>query len=246
MLNTRISLCAAIAAACVAGAHAATYNGSLTYSPFAPPDPADELYVGPSNLQWVNYNVGISWTVTDTDTTYPSHPWKYTYTFGHDGGQAAISHLIIEVSEEMTLDDMVGLTGAGLDATDPIALHEVAAGNPNMPEAINGLKLNPPNPDDFTMTFSFYSNRRPVWGDFYARCGGKLGGINFAYNYNMDAFGAESGFLSPDSDPAADASTGTPANHYYYHILRPDTVVPEPATLALLSLGCLVVLRTRR
>ncbi len=212
---------------------AATYSGSLAYTPGPPPDVDDELNVGPANLQWANYTVQISWTVTDTDVSQPGYPWKYTYTFGHNGGQAGISHVIIEASDEFGLGDIVGLTGATLYPTDPITTHRVTSGNPNMPEDVYGVKFNPLADGLFSMTWSFFSDRVPVWGDFYARCGGKLGGINFAYNYNMDADGSVAGFLSPDTDPSAPPESGTAANHYYFHILRPDNLVPEPATLVL-------------
>lgn len=203
MRNTRgIFLVVALGTLAVA-ANATMYTGSLTYTPPNPPGTSDELFVGPSNLQWVNYTVGISWTVTDTDTSHPGFPWKYTYTFGHNGTQAGISHVIIEASPGMTVDDMVDLTGASLYPSDPIGEHRVMSGNPNMPEDINGIKFNPLTEGAFSMTWTFFSDRQPVWGDFYARCGGKQGGINYAYNYNMDSLGNESGFLSPDTDPTA-------------------------------------------
>jgi hypothetical protein len=224
---------------------AATYSGSLTYTPGPPPDVNDELNVGPANLQWVNYTVAISWTVTDTDASYPGYPWKYTYTFGHNGGQAGISHIIIEGSEGMTVADLVGLSGASLYPTDPIGVHQVTSGNPNMPEDINGIKFNPLADSPFGMTWSFFSNRVPVWGDFYARCGGRQGGINFAYNYNLDAGGNASGFLSPDTDPAAAPESGTAANHCHFHILRPDSLIPEPTSLWVMELGLLTLLRRR-
>ena len=85
-----------------------------------------------------------------------------------------------------------------------------------------------------------------MWGDFYVRNGGFKGVINHAYNYNMDNDGVEMGFLSPDVDPTDAPSAGTADNHYFYHILRPDTVIPEPATLALLGTGLLTLIGIAR
>lgn len=222
----------------VAVANAALYTGSLTYTPPAPPDVNDGLMVGPPNLQWVNYTLGISWTVTDTDNSYPGFPWKYTYTFGHNGTQAGISHIIIEASEGISSSDITGLEGATITSVGP---QTVQSGNPNMPEDLaGGIRFNPLSSGLFSMTWSFFSNRQPVWEDFYARCGGFAGGINYAYNYNMDSLGVERGFLSPDTDPLDPPSNGS----VEFHILGPDAV-PEPATLSLLAFGGLVLLRRR-
>lgn len=224
-------------------ARAATYTGSLTYTPPFPPDAADELSVQVDGLDWVTYTLSISWTVTDTDHTYPTHPWKYSYTFQHDGNQAAISHLIIEGSEGIQEDDIIGLSGAkNLD----VGLQQAQSGNPDIPEGLWGIRVEPTGSDVKSLTFSFYSNRVPVWGDFYAKNGGHAGMFNSAFNYNNTA-GVESGFLSPDVDPAFPAASGTVANHYYYHILRPDSVVvPEPATIALLGAAMLLPMARRR
>ena len=226
----------------VSSLSAATYSGSLTYTPPYPADSADQLQVGPSNLQWVNYTVGISWSVTDTDTSQAGFPWLYTYTFGHNGNQAGISHVIIEGSSGISASDITDLTGATLSS---VGLQTVASGNPNMPEDMVGLRFDPLTESPFSMTWSFYSDRAPVWGDFYARCGGKQGGINFAYNYNNTG-GIETGFLSPDVDPTAQASAGTALNNYFFHILRPDSIVPEPGTVSLLGLGVLMLWLRRK
>ena len=221
--------------------NAATYSGSLTYTPPYPTDSADEVMVGPSNLQWVNYTVSISWTVTDTDNSQPGYPWLYTYNFTLSGSQAGISHVIIESSPEFIASDITGITGASLYSIDS---QKANSGNPNMPDDVFGLKFDPLTESPSNMVWSFYSDRAPVWGDFYARCGGKQGGINFAYNYNNTG-GTETGFLSPDTDPSDPASAGTSANHYFYHILRPDTI-PEPATVSLVALGALALFCRRK
>ena len=210
-------------------AQAATYSGSLQYTPPTPPDSLDGLFVGPSDLQWVTYTNTISWVVTDTDNSYSGFPWKYTYTFGHDGGQAGISHIIIEASDGITANDITGLTGASITSIGP---QTVLSGNPNMPEDLNGLRFNPLTTSPFSMTWTFWSNKAPVWGDMYARCGGKQGGINFAHNMGFtDTDGIDS--IMDDIDPSALPSNGSIDNH----ILRPDSTVPEPSGLMGLALG---------
>ena len=226
-----------IVAGCMAGAaQAALFTGSLTYTGPGPADTGDGLYTtGP---QWPGYNLSMTWAVTDEDNTYPAYPWKYTYTFAHDGSQAALSHIIIEGSEGINAANITGLIGATLSSA---GLQKVMSGNPDMPEDLYGLRFDPLDDDTTSMTWTFWSNRQPVWGDFYARCGGFAGGINTAYNYNMDAGGVERGFLSPDVDPVAPASSGS----VDFHILVPDSVIPEPASLLLIAGGAAAWLRRR-
>lgn len=238
---TSISVVACVLMLALASASAETFTGSLQYTPPYPATSSDGLQVGPSNLQWQGYTVTLDWTVTNEDNSQPGFPWKYTYHFAHNGTQTGFSHMVIEASPGMTSDDMQGLTGATLysittqNATAPGS--QGVGANPNMPESMYGIKLDPLAEGVKDWTATFYSNRVPVWGDFYGRCGGKQGGINFAYNYN-NTDGVEKGFLSPDVDPTAPASNGS----LDFHILRPDSVVPEPSTLVLLGVGAIGLL----
>lgn len=153
---------------------------------------------------WLNKTLNLSWEVTDEDPSQPGFPFKYSYRLSITGNSAQISHLIIEASSNFSAADYTGLTGAIVDA---IGWQQAGPGNPSMPENIYGIKFFP-SVGTLDMQWSFYSNRRPVWGDFYAKCGA-VGGIqNVTYNFN-DTGGVKNGFLSPDSDPMGPASSGS-------------------------------------
>jgi hypothetical protein len=88
-----------------------------------------------------------------------------------------------------------------------------------------GLKINLAGAH---MTAAFDSERSPMWGDFYAKGGGKP--KNYAYNTD---FGAATANLHD--------WTGTPIDsdgNVLFKVLVPNTV-PEPATLVMLAIGAI-------
>ena len=227
---------------------AATYTGSLEYKPPVPAGDCDELFAG--GIKWSSRNITVSWVVTDTVATYSSHPWLYTYTFDVHRAKAPIGHIIIESSPGVGPDDIIMNCGANLLST---GLQTVGLNTVGMREDLFGLDFQPLTSDATIMTWSFYANRPPVWGDFYARSSGS-GPANYAYNFNNTG-GTLSGFLNPDGDnsvrddvdPANDPSEGDYG--YFYHILRPDTVivnVPEPGAATLLLAGCVLLINRAR
>ncbi|MFH1892513.1 MAG: PEP-CTERM sorting domain-containing protein, partial [Candidatus Zixiibacteriota bacterium] len=163
-------------------------------------------------------NFKISW-----DVTQQGNDWYYEYWLTQTNDEplvvGAVSHWLLEVSPGTdTGTDFWGFSG-GTEVQDN---WQTAAGFTFVGRA---LKL------DYGAThYSFYSNRAPVWGDFFAKdgtAGNDQGIFNYAWN---------TGFFDPDPmDAPSDGSIG-------YKILRPDTyteVIPEPTTLGLLGLGLL-------
>ena len=246
MKNTRARIVIVLAvlglALSASTAQAASFSGSLSYAPTA--EAPDGLFVDGDLEQWPDYAITLNWTVTNELPTAPADfPWHYSYTLslvGDEGG--GISHLIIETSPAFTAADITGLVGAVLDSVGNQAR---GPGNPGMPGDLTGLKLFPPEGEYLTLSWSFFCTRAPVWGDFFAKDGRKGGVTNILYNYNQDALGNELGFVVGDVDPTDAPRDGS----VDFHILRPDTftvTVPEPATIALLAIGGLALIRRRK
>lgn len=183
----------------------------------------------------------IAWEITDMGSY-----WCYNYTLSSvTGGPLSKdpSHLIIEFSGEADTSNFWNVVMDG----ETLVGDEIAFGlfspsdpgnsNPYMPGSLYGLKMNTPEDFDGMYTYTFYSDKAPVWGDFYAKDGRDGGGGDFIAAWNAD-------FL--DADPLAPAQNGLLSDGndgYLYKILRPDTEsygeVPEPGTLTLLGLGLL-------
>jgi len=206
-------------------ANAVTYTGSLSVG--------DGSLIGTS--LWNDPSVNISWQVDDSTT--PGF-WHYQYTLSTIG--RAISHWIIEASDGsfgpiFTAANLFNVITqpAGWVGSTEIGNHNDGVGgvlpNPYMPEDLYGIKFNAAISNTI-VTLSFDSDRAPIWGDFYAKCGSTSGVFNTVYN---------AGFSLPD--PTAPVSSGIINNH----ILVPDsystTAVPEPGTFWMLfiSLGFL-------
>lgn len=138
----------------------------------------------------------ISWDIMEQ----ADHSWYYQYDISDINGdpllKGEISHLTIEVSPSVTSNDFWEYSSA----------EQVEFGDKD--GITSSMKL------DWTAdSYSFYSNRAPVIGSFYAE-DGQAGNMGQNAAWNNDG----------------------------YYIYRPDTtngVVPEPTTIILLGSGLL-------
>lgn len=176
---------------------------------------------------WGN-SFSIGWEITQSSPGVLLYQYTFTWT------QGAPSHVIVELSEDCegaAAACVWGFQFDGQSATSTFGTYSSAQpSNPNFPPgaSIYGVKVDRPESAD-GVVLTFYSDRMPVWGNFYSK-DGQAGqqGWNAVWN---------TGLVNLASENISD------------FIARPDTagyVIPEPGTMALMGLGLLAVGLWRR
>jgi len=184
---------------------------------------------------WDSPSTALSWMVDNVTT---SGKWHYSYSLFVNVKD--ISHMIIEASNGENPFTAANLFSpvsypAGWIKSIEIQNFSPDGSTPYMPEDLYGIKFDS-EMDSTVITVSFDSDRRPVWGDFYAKDGFTIcDEWNVVYN---------TGFTIGDFDPLAPAACGSFQNH----LLVPDSYIPAPGALILVSIGTAITgaLRKRR
>ncbi|MFA9476801.1 PEP-CTERM sorting domain-containing protein [Phycisphaerales bacterium AB-hyl4] len=187
--------------------------------------------------RWNNITPTVEWQITDNQD---GQTWNYAYTFiGFDGRAIpTISHFILQLSEGAPAEDFTSFTssGAGFDGnnfTDFRLFNQGQPSDPNLQSNVYGVKIDLQNTGD-NFTIAFDANRLPMWGDIHIK-----GGQSEAWNQD---FAVEVANLHDYfADHALDATGNELAK-----ILVPNSIVPEPGTLALLGIGGFTLLIRRR
>ncbi len=190
------------------------YSGQLT----ATPDDGTGIWVNDPGGDGEWFPAKIEWWISETEAGF----YHYQYEIRvYDG---AVSHFILETSDPLPDGDIWDITGNYGEAFVG-EWFLPGGGNPDMPGDLYGTKFDETFGTTFTIEFT--SNRLPVWGDFYA-VDGQAGGEGLNQFWN-------SGFLL--ADPLLPPSDGSLDGH----ILRPDSYIPEPGTVAMLALGLMTL-----
>jgi len=175
----------------------------------------------------------VAWLITPATGGY-----NYSYTFSDYRGRGnGISHFILELSQNCLTGDSRSLEdpncfknptvdGTATTSFEFNAWNSTSFGNsnPGLPGTFHGVKIN--GGGEAPTTYTFFSDRAPVWGDFYIKGGGNPS--NYAYNLGIT-----------DHNSANTQS----------FIARPDTTVaqtPEPASMALFGAGIGLIAVARR
>ena len=171
--------------------------------------------------------------------------WKYEYTFSVSGAKE-ISHVIIQVSDDFTEDNIFDGTDGLYEFNTETSQWELnldtyngqGQSNPGLLGSIYGLKWDTTG-DPLIYTWWIVTDREPMWGNFYSKDGQYDGGWVYAYNAGLLSFPDDPNPLYDDwmgwiVVPNTNGGGGTGNGNG-----TPFDPIPEPSTMLLLGAGLL-------
>lgn len=163
--------------------------------------------------EWNSSDFMLSWEIGASG----NQNWTWLYEYTITVPTKAVSHAIFEITRDALRNEFEFIEeGTGL-YLDTYNNQDQGNSNPGLTNSIYGLKFEDLPENDNTFNFAFYTDRDPVYGNFYAKSGG--GPNNWVYAYN-------NGLFNPNSDFTSD------------FIVRPNgAYVPVPASVWLLGTG---------
>ncbi len=141
-------------------------------------DPYDDTVIATGNWGDAGNGFKIAWVITQDS---PSGLFHYQYTLSGADGTAlssAMSHWMLQVSDGAVVADFSAWNPAPTDKG--IGTWTPGPDNPEMGGNIYGIRWEKvdwgdtqgyPADGSLVYIFKFDTNRQPIWGDFYARCG---------------------------------------------------------------------------
>ena len=212
-------------------------QGLNAYANYVPVLPADYSSLRSSAAgggitasgDWGTGNLTISWVIVPPAVS-ASHYWEYTYTVTQSPGvpEDLLSHWLLEVSEVSPDDPDLGPLIIGgstnFEYEGPKTWTAYFGGNPDLPVNLYAISLDPTS----DLVFSFWSARRPVWGDFYFKDGSHATAWNTAIGTEPSSTPFTNWIAVPDTERGGS-----------------DGQIPEPSSLLLLVLGGCGVLVSR-
>jgi len=184
-----------------------------------------------ANGSW-NGAFKVNWKIQQDGANY-----HYIYTITNNSDEplkTPIRHLLLEVNPTLSptnYAEMLKLNrGSILESPE---LYSKSGDNRGLPSELYAIKFELEETSDGVAVLEFYSNRPPVWGDFYAQ--GK--GNRYAYNTGLESeFGTES------ENNGAGLSVWLPVPTTG----NIEVAVPEPQTYIILGTALFIAFLAKR